>query len=257
MSFSENHGLAAHATNMTSSSITTLDRIRSFWDQRAEQFGSDGRATLRETHLREVEVRAMMGKLSHLRPRRVLDVGCGNGWSTRQYAAAFPATQFVGVDFSPQMIHHAKVDCPKNCTFSEANVLDPVSLPPGPFDVIMTQRCLQNLPDWHSQKQAIHHLRHHTAAGGTLLLMECSKDGVEQLNRVRREFGLDPIDGIEPWHNCFLRDRRMIEELGATVECFASTYMFLAKVMHKKLSYVARHLPAIGSFGYDRLYVIR
>src|SRR5437868_5893643 len=89
---------------MISTPTTTFDRIRTFWDQRAKQFGADGpatprlstppptthptptppdhppkqfgadsRATLRETPLRELDVRAMMRKLSQLRPRRVLD----------------------------------------------------------------------------------------------------------------------------------------------------------------------------------------
>src|SRR3954466_12311677 len=95
---------------MTAANVNPFERIRSFWDERARQFGADGRATLRETHLREVEVRTMMRKLRTLRPRRVLDVGCGNGWSTRQYATAFPDTHFIGVDFSGEMIRHAKGD---------------------------------------------------------------------------------------------------------------------------------------------------
>ena len=139
---------------------------------------------------------------------------------------------------------------------SNVPAVDPASLPLGPFDLVMTQRCLQNLPDWETQKRAVANLRSRVVEGGTLLLMECSKDGVTQLNHVRADFGLDPIDGIEPWHNSFLRDQWMIDELGASIEYFTSTYMFLAKVLHKKLSYVARYLPAIGRFGYDRLYVL-
>ena len=88
------------------------------------------------------------------------------------------------------------------------------------------------------------------------MLMECSKDGVAQLNGLRREWGLEPIANIEPWHNCFMRDDQLIRDYGARVEFFSSTYMFMAKVVHKKLSYVARYLPAVGRFGYDRLYVI-
>jgi len=95
------------------------------------------------------------------------------------------------------------------------------------------------------------------APGGAVLMMECSKDGVKQLNGLRRRLGLAPIDGIEPWHNAFLRDALVVEEFGASIEHFSSTYMFLAKVLHKKLSYVARYLPAVGRFGYDRLYVLR
>src|SRR5882762_2497613 len=121
---------------MSTSSLDTFTRIRSFWDDRARQFGADGRATLRETHLRDLEIRIMRAKIAQLRPRHVLDLGCGNGYSTRHYAAAFPDTQFTGIDFSPEMIRHARSHVPANCAFNEGNVLDPASLPAGPFDLI-------------------------------------------------------------------------------------------------------------------------
>src|SRR6266576_2776122 len=128
---------------MTAANVNPFERIRAFWDERARQFGADGRATLRETHLREVEVRAMMKKIAVIKPARVLDVGCWNGWSTRQYARAFPETQFVGVDFSGEMIRHAKSDVPRNCEFRQSDVLDRASLPFRLFEIVMTQRCLQ------------------------------------------------------------------------------------------------------------------
>src|SRR5436853_2810142 len=108
---------------MTTTSSNIPTNIRSFWDERARQFGADGRATLRETHLRDLEIKTMRAKIARLRPRRVLDVGCGNGFSTRHYAAAFPQTEFIGIDFSPEMIRHARSNVPLNCAFQIANVL--------------------------------------------------------------------------------------------------------------------------------------
>ena len=253
--------------SLASPGRASAEQILAFWDERARQFKADGRATLRETHLREVEVRAMMRRIGRLKPRTVLDVGCGNGWSTHQYARQFPGITFHGVDFSGEMIRYARQDAPPNCSFERADVTDPSSLPPGPFDLILTQRCIQNLPDWETQKRAIASLRGRLTApratetiarrGGALLLMECSKDGVKQLNQTRVRLGMEPIEGIEPWHNAFLRDGLMKRTFGAKVEFFCSTYMLLAKVVHKRLSYVARYLPAVGRFGYDRLYVVR
>lgn len=237
--------------------MATPAGIRAFWDERARQFKGDGRATLRETHLREVEVRAIESKIRSLCPRSVLDVGCGNGWSTRRYARRFPGVRFVGVDFSAEMIRYARLDVPPNCSFAEADVLDPGSLPAGPFDLVITQRCIQNLPDWDTQKRAVRNLLSRRAPGAAVLMMECSKNGVKQLNGARRRLGLAPIEGIEPWHNAFLRDELVVEEFDANVEYFSSTYMFLAKVVHKKLSYVARYLPPLGRFGYNRLYVLK
>src|SRR5437016_8478865 len=166
-----------YTTPMTTATLDSFAKIRSFWDDRARQFGADGRATLRETHLRDLEIKTMRAKIARLRPRNVLDVGCGNGFSTRHYAAAFPEIQFIGIDFSPEMIRHARSNVPLNCAFQIANVLEPTSLPQGPFDLIITQRCLQTLPDWSTQNPAIANLNALRARSSSLLLMECSKDG--------------------------------------------------------------------------------
>jgi SAM-dependent methyltransferase len=234
----------------------TAERIRAFWDGRAQQFGTSQRATLNETYLRHVEITQMRKQLLRRRPRRVLDVGCGNGYSTRLYAAALPDTQFFGVDFSPQMIELARQDAPGNVRFSPADVTDPATLPVGSFDVIYTQRCIQNLPDYPTQQRAIRTLRSRLTPGGTLILNECSRDGVAQLNGLRRKLGLAAIENIEPWHNTFMIDRRLRDDFGARVRHISSTYMMLTKVLHKRLGKWARYLPPVGRFGYDRFYLI-
>ena len=234
------------------------ESIRRFWDERAQTFGTDQRATLGETYLRHVEIREVTRRLRRLRPASVLDVGCGNGFSTRHYAKAIPRTQFIGVDFSQEMIGHAAGDCPANCRFAVADVTDSSTLPRGPFDAILTQRCLQNLPDYEQQHAAIGHLLARRSAGGTLLLNECSKDGVAQLNGLRRRLGMEPIENIEPWHNCFMWDQNLVRDFDARIEHISSTYMLAAKIVHKKLAKWARFLPALPvRFGYDKLYVIR
>jgi SAM-dependent methyltransferase len=232
-------------------------RIRGFWDQRAQQFGSSQRATLGETYLRHVEIAQMRKRLRARRPERVLDVGCGNGFSTRTYAAALPDTHFVGIDYSEEMIARAMEDAPKNAWFQWADVTDPGTLPDGNFDVIYTQRCIQNLPDTDTQHQAIRTLRRRLNPAGVLILNECSRPGVEQLNGLRQRLGLQPIENIEPWHNRFMIDQELRQTFGADVQYISSTYMFLAKIIHKRLAKYARFLPSVGRFGYDRFYLIR
>ncbi len=233
------------------------ERIRGFWDERAQKFGAHQRATLGETYLRHVEIRSMLAELRKRRPSRALDVGCGNGYSTKHYAAALPNTQFMGLDFSREMLRFAEEARPGNATFAFADVTDAATLPDGPFGVIYTQRCLQNLPDYDTQRGAIDHLLARLAPGGTLILNECSKDGVAQLNGLRQRLGLKPIEGIEPWHNCFMRDDWLARDYNAQVRYISSTYMFAAKIIHKRLAKVAKYLPSVGRFGYDRFYLIQ
>jgi len=232
------------------------ERIRSFWDERAQKFGAHQRATLGETYLRHVEIKSMLSELKTRRPARALDVGCGNGYSTKCYAAALPNTQFTGIDFSREMLLFAEEDRPSNAAFAFADVTDAATLPDGPFEMIFTQRCIQNLPDYDTQRGAIDNLVARLAPGGTLILNECSKDGVAQLNGLRQRLGLKPIEGIEPWHNCFMRDDWLARDYGVRVRHISSTYMFAAKIIHKRLAKAAKHLPSVGRFGYDRFYLI-
>lgn len=233
------------------------DEIRKFWDSKAREHGESWKATLGEQYLRLLEIKTMIRFIRKYRPCSVLDVGCGNGYSTKVFAKMFPDIQFVGVDYSEKMISLANKNKGANCKFFLGDILAPDSLPDGKFDLILSQRCLQNLVDYENQRKAIKNLFLKKSSSGVLLFMECSKDGVEQLNKTRIRFGDEPLPGIEPWHNNFFIDRNIIDDFGADVVYFSSTYMFLAKVVHPRLGLLGYMLPPIGRFGYDRLYIIK
>lgn len=242
---------------MSIDSIEKTRKIKEFWDNRAKKFGESCQATLGEISLRKLEINTMIKYIKKVRPDSVLDVGCGNGYSTLQYAKKFPSIDFLGVDYSMKMINYAKKNSLSNCSFDFANVLDNRSLPKEKFDLVITQRCLQNLPDYSSQCSAINNLLFLKNAKGMLLLMECSKNGVAQLNRFRKRIGRKSLDNIEPWHNNFFIDEKIISDFQAEVDYFSSSYMFLAKVIYHRLSKLSYFLPSIGKFGYDRLYIIK
>lgn len=234
-----------------------ISEIRKYWDARAKEHGASWQATLGEKYLRLLEIKTMTQMIKRYAPRRVLDVGCGNGFSTRIYAREFPSIQFVGMDYSEQMIQVAQEQPSSNCTFCVGNVLDEPSFEGGSFDVILTQRCLQNLPDYDCQRKAIHNLLKLKSPNGHLVLMECSKDGVAQLNKLRVAMGRKPMNNLEPWHNNFVVDKSLQVDFGAEILHFSSTYMFLAKAVHHRLSALGYLLPPIGKFGYDKLYLIK
>jgi len=234
-----------------------VEEIKKFWDDKAIEYGEDGRATLGESYLRLLEIRTMIRQIKCHKPRNVLDVGCGNGYSTKIFAKRFPSIQFVGMDYSEHMILCANKNQIKNCTFLVGDVLDLNSFPEEKFDLILTQRCLQNLVDYKSQYEAIKNLIGQKAQRGMLLLMECSKDGVERLNKIRIRFGKKPIENIEPWHNTFFIEKNLINDFKAKIIHFSSTYMFLSKIIDPRLSFLGYILPTVGKFGYDKLYKIR
>lgn len=233
-----------------------ISKIKAFWDARAKEYGDNWRATLGERYLRMLEIKIMKRYIRNLNPKLVYDIGCGNGYSTLAYAKQFPDIQLVGVDYSEEMIKIASKKEISNCKFIVGDILKPESLPSDEADLIITQRCIQNLPDYASQKLTIINLTTKLSTDGILLMMECSKDGVHQLNKMRKLFLKKPIENIEPWHNTFFVDQRIIDDFSAKVVYFSSTYMFVSKVVSSRLSWLGYLLPNIAKFGYDRLYII-
>ena len=234
-----------------------IEKIKKFWDERAEEYGEDWQATLGERYLRLLEIREVLRLIARLRPNNVLDVGCGNGYSTAKYAERFRHISFVGLDYSEEMIVHAKKRALANCSFMVADVLKVETLPAGKYDLVLTQRCLQNLPDYEAQYQAITNLLSTKSEAGVLCLMECSKDGVYKLNKWRRKLGKVPMENLEPWHNCFFYDQKLQDDFDTKIIHFSSTYMFLVKVLSPFLATLGYLLPPLGKFGYDKVYLIK
>ena len=152
--------------------------IKKFWDNRAKGYKGNWQATLGEKYLRQLEIRMVIKFIKRFKPRTVLDIGCGNGYSTKEYSKMFPKIHFTGIDYSEQMILYARETQLKNCHLF-ADILKPDSLPKNKFDLILTQRCLQNLCDYESQTMAIKNLLSTRKSHGLALFMECSKDGVK------------------------------------------------------------------------------
>jgi len=233
-------------------------KIKSFWEARAAKFGDAWQATLGDRRLRMLEISTMIKMIRKDRPKSVLDVGCGNGYSTKIFAETFPDIRFTGMDFSESMIDLAKKSKIENASFFVGDVLKPETFAGGSYDLVITQRCLQNLADYDTQKKAIENLKRVRAADGApLALMECSRDGARQLNRYLAAIGKKTYDNLEPWHNNFFLDRNLARDYNAKIIHFTSTYMFLALVVSRKLGEISWRLPHIGSFGYEKIYLIR
>lgn len=75
-------------------------------------------------------------------PRRIVDIGCGPGNSSRVLAKAFPGANVLGVDNSPQMIDAARAACPE-LTFKLADVGGDLAALGGGFDIAFSNACLQ------------------------------------------------------------------------------------------------------------------
>lgn len=169
--------------------------IKAFWETRAEDQASDEElVTHRDRNQRLLENELILQDLP--KGKRVLDIGCGNGYSTGIFAerSAF----VLGIDYSEAMIKRAsnKFAGVPNVGFQVQDALA-LDLPAAEFDVAISQRCLINLVSWEAQQQALANIARVLKPGGLFFFQEGTQQGRATLNRVRESFGLSimpPVD---------------------------------------------------------------
>jgi len=162
--------------------------IKAYWDGRALDATLElDLVTHRDHSQRLLEMEVLLQYLP--RGQRVLDVGCGNGFSTARLARH--ASRVLGIDYSAAMIERARRDFGglPNVEFQVKDVLN-LDLPPAAFDVAVSQRCLINLASWEAQQKALANIAAAIAPGGCFILQEGTRQGRTRLNEVRESLGL-------------------------------------------------------------------
>ena len=107
--------------------MNRVQRIKAFWNERALQYGANQEATLGEIAVRYLEINEINRHLDH--GKKILDVGCGNGYTTKIFAKIYNSKIF-GIDYAPEMIEIAKQNIVKSEFFGEVqfNVQDCLDL---------------------------------------------------------------------------------------------------------------------------------
>ncbi|MDD3581415.1 MAG: methyltransferase domain-containing protein [Desulfobacca sp.] len=92
-------------------SLPLKEQIKAYWEERAELYLADPASTTNDVYLRELDILTIVQVLKTLLgagPKKVLDVGCGEGYSTLKVAQELPHVSFTGIDYSPNMIRLAR-----------------------------------------------------------------------------------------------------------------------------------------------------
>ena len=174
---------------------------------RANFDGRDGKeiyATSRDRNLRELEIDFIISRIretAHSADGTVpvlLDIGCGNGYTDIRIAESLKV-EITGIDFSGEMIAGAhylkerwkdKTIVPPVFKVGDVRSLDWAD---GSFDIVLSERCLLNLPDRETQYRVIREVRRVLKKGGTYIMVEGTRDGLRRLNELRIKVGLEPI----------------------------------------------------------------
>jgi len=147
-------------------------------------------------------------------PRRIVDLGCGPGTSTRMLADRFPKARITGVDLSVSMLAVAAKRAP-----SAAFVCADINSwrPEAPFDLIFADSVLQWLGD---HERLFANLMHWLAPGG-VLAVQMPDNRQEPSHALMR---LIAADG--PWANRLVP----IAKTRAVIAAYGDYYRWLRPV---------------------------
>jgi SAM-dependent methyltransferase len=258
----------------------TLEEIERYWTAQAREHGAAPAASWSDVWAIDLEVREIARRLED--GDRVLDVGCANGFSTVRLAAR-RRVRVRGIDYVPEMVERARERLARiagqlrgEVEFGVGNVLE-LAEAEGAFDKVVCVRVLINLRSWENQRLALGRLARVLRPGGTLLLSEATAQGLDRLNRLRAEFGLDALS--VPSFNEYLDVERVLEAVRGDLELvelvdFASTYYVGTRVLKPLLAKLGlarvdvadpetewnrlcAQLPAWGDYGTQKLFVLR
>jgi len=198
-----------------------------------ETDGKTRYATSPDFNLRELEIDFIAESIRKQElgdSARVLDVGCGNGFTLLRLAQTFKA-DFTGIDFSSAMIEGAEYlkkqfeDLKGTPSFrvGDARRIEDTD---NHFDVVISERLLLNLPDKDTQREAIKEMHRVLKSDGLLILVEGTRNGLRRLNDLRTSVGLKAIPDASKKNVSSLK----FEE--EEIEDFLQKYFVILKRQH-------------------------
>ncbi|MEO1353177.1 MAG: methyltransferase domain-containing protein [Cyanobacteria bacterium J06635_15] len=116
------------------------------------------------------------------KPRRILDLGCGTGTSTRMLKRAFPEAEVIGLDLSPHMLVVA-ADQAQKATLGiqwKHALAEDTHLPPNSIDLITINLLFHETPPDIAQRILRECFRLLTT-GGEVLVLDGNQDVMRQL----------------------------------------------------------------------------
>jgi SAM-dependent methyltransferase len=193
-------------TESTSAPTPSLDDVRAFWNAHPVAEASLGPGLSDEEYFRafdelreseDVEPRDIsyaVHRFDEARGKRVLDVGCGNGYVLAQYA--LHGANVVGVDLTERAIDLSRRRFRLLGLDGEFAQIDGMRLPypDASFDVVCSMGVLHHIPD---PRPLVSELERVLRPGGELVVMLYNRSSFRYrvLMPFRRRFGPTPYRG--------------------------------------------------------------
>lgn len=173
------------------------DVIKEHYKKLAKDFGSSKEMSMEDTFTKDAEIQDIIRCLCYFRTpqfrnNKVLEIGCGNGFTAQSISESVNFISYTGIDFCEELIKSASERNIPDYNFKVGNVLN-LDFPDNSFDIVISERCLINLDSWEKQQQALSEIFRVLEKGGIYIMIECFTDGLDNINEARKVVGLDPI----------------------------------------------------------------
>lgn len=258
----------------------TRKEIHEYWEQQALKYGQSPASSWSDQMVIEMEIQTILKYLEN--DDRVLDVGCGSGYSTVQFAS-LKRISIRGIDYVSEMIEQARQRLKRMANKLLGTVEFDVGKitffhePTEAYDKVIVIRVIINLDSWDNQLRGLLECARVLKSGGMLLLSEATLQGWQQLNRFRQEWGLPRIP--MPSFNRYLDQEKVIEAVSSDLQIielvnFSSTYYVGTRVLKPLLIQALgsktnaadpnmewnrwfAQLPSWGDYGTQKLFIFR
>lgn len=163
-------------------------------------------------------------------PRRIVDIGCGPGNSTRVLARRWPNANLTGVDDSPSMLEQARAgDTGGKWILADARAYDPDAR----FDIVFSNAALQWMP---GHETLIPRLFGMTADGGALAVQ------LPAFNRMPLGIAIRKIASLPEW-----REKTAGCEAMLTCLDYAEYYTILARLSARVELWETRYIHVMDT----------
>ena len=194
--------------------------------------------SLKDSNLRTLEINSIVSFLQEYtqttQVSALADFGCGDGYDTHEFAQFSEKT--IGYDYSKEMLSRAKLKEKDNLRFEYLDLIaGEVS---GHYDAAITKRFIINLGDWKIQSKCIDKIDKIIKPGGIFIMLECYKQGFDNINKHRKNLGLELLK--EPYHNTYLNYDEMLTHMNKNFSLVDtvdfSTYYYLTRCLAPKIA---------------------
>lgn len=256
-----------------------IELISQHYENEAKKWGDSPQSTMENLIVRQMEIKVIdkfcrfLYNGEYENKLKILDIGCGNGYTLSKLSEKFISYNFTGLDVSGELLKIATSRNLKNCRFE---IMDCrlIHEQRDSVDFAFTERCLINLVSWEDQKFALKEIHRILKSKGYYLMIECFTDGLYSNNKARVECGLPELK--ESKYNTYIDKEKFLEYIKGRFKIYNlpdippnyfSSHYFVARVLHpliaksntKNSEFVKffSELPPMGNYSPLQVYILK